>query len=60
MEKKTSNEWFYDLRIFENYVIFDPHGWNKKNFHYSFYVEEITREEFEERLFNSILKKATP
>ena len=50
--KKTSAEWIKET----NYKILDPDGWDRTNFEYSFYKEEITFEEFQKRLFMSTIK----
>lgn len=55
MEKKTSNEWWLDHTMFHYYRIADPDGWDRGNMHYSWYVEEITYDEFERRLNLSTL-----
>lgn len=47
--KKTSKEWA-DLILHEGEYILDPDGWDRKNFHHSYEVEEITLEEFRNRL----------
>ena len=50
---RTSQEW-YDL-IPKEYqlVIYDPDGWDRSNFDYSFNEELITKEEFQMRLSSS-------
>ena len=50
---KTSEEW-YSLDH-GKYVINDPDGWDRKNFHYSFYEEKITREEYMKRVLMSTI-----
>lgn len=47
--KKTSNEW-NKHRDYKDIVIFDPDGWDRGNFQYSFFEEKITKEEFDKRL----------
>lgn len=50
---KTSEEW-QKLCTME---VYDPDGWDRQgDFHYSWYEEKITREEFEHRLFQSTCK----
>ena len=55
MEKKTSKEWYklvpekYDLKIF------DPDGWDRSNYEYSFNEELITKKEFVNRVMNSTI-----
>lgn len=53
--KKISSEWIkeYDCEIF------DPDGWDRKNYKHSFYKEKITREEFEFRLLRSTIQGNT-
>ena len=51
-EFKTSKEW-YDTVSF-GIEIYDPKGWDKANFNYSFYEEKITSEEFTKRLDMSL------
>ena len=54
--KKTSDEWMKDEK---NLTVLDPDGWDRKNYEFSFYKELITKEEFNNRVFQStcILKK---
>jgi len=53
--KQTSNKWAEKA----DYIILDPDGWDRKNYEYSWYQEEITEEEFNKRLSKSslIMKK---
>ena len=53
---KPSAEWIKGC----NWEILDPDGWDRKNFHYSFYKEEITKEEFEKRLLASTVRFYNP
>jgi hypothetical protein len=46
---KTSAEWIKDTNVF----IYDPDGWDRKNFQFSFYEELISEEEFNNRLIRS-------
>lgn len=54
--KKTSAEW---LRIRNKVddetvtIIYEPDGWDRANYHYSFNVEKISKEEFNRRLSQS-------
>lgn len=50
--RKTSEEWnkLYNIKIL------DPDGWDRKNFHYSWYKEKITKEEFHNRLLRSTIE----
>ena len=34
-------------------MILDPDGWDRQNFHFSFYEENITKEEYDNRLMES-------
>jgi hypothetical protein len=55
--KKNSNDWYYEIYPEGNLVIYDPDGWDRTNYHYSFYEELITKEEFEKRLsYSTVLK----
>ena len=47
--KKTSEEWQKICKL----LIYDPDGWNRQNFDYSWKEEKITREEFEHRMYFS-------
>ena len=51
--KKTSDLWEKDCP----YIILDPDGWDRTNFKFSFYQEEITHSEFTTRLVLSTTKK---
>jgi hypothetical protein len=46
---KTSYEWVQELY----FDIRDPDGWDRENFHYSWYEEKITKEEFFKRAMKS-------
>lgn len=48
--KKTSNDWYWEIYPNSELTIYDPDGWDRKNYHYSFYEELITKEEFEKRV----------
>ena len=53
---KTSNDWWHDHEWFPKMRIQDPDGWDRGgDFHHSFYREEITLAEFENRLAASTL-----
>lgn len=61
-EKKSSNDWWHDHKLFPSERIKSPDGWDRENLHFSFYVEEITYEMFENRLAMSTMvprEKAT-
>lgn len=44
VECKTSIEWVKELN--DGVQIYDPDGWDRSNFTYSFMIEQITKEEF--------------
>lgn len=50
-EKKTSEEWQKEL--WKSIVVYDPDGWDRKNYDFSWHEEKITREEFDMRCANS-------
>lgn len=50
-EKRTSEEWYKEFR----YIILDPDGWDRKNFQFSWYEEEITYKEFIHRAMRSTI-----
>lgn len=50
--KQTSDLWTKEAK-YRGVVIFDPDGWNRRNFEYSFYEEEIDETEFQRRLSQS-------
>lgn len=45
---QTSQEWLKEL--YPEVTILDPDGWDRTNYEYSFYEEEITEGEFVKRL----------
>lgn len=49
--KKTSEQWCKELLSYT--TILDPDGWDRSNFHYSWFEERITQKEFNNRLMNS-------
>lgn len=53
VEVKTSEEWYKELG--KDYIIYDPDGWDRRNYDYSFKQEEITKEEYQNRLMLSTL-----
>lgn len=56
-DKLTSDQWLAYINSKDKYhVIMIEHagGWNAHNFHYEWYVEKITREEFDKRLNGSV------
>ena len=52
-EKKVSSEWIMEV----GYEVLDPDGWDRSNFQYSWYEEEISYEEFQKRLINSTIRR---
>jgi hypothetical protein len=55
--KKNSNGWYLELYPEGDLIIYDPDGWDRSNYQYSFYEEEITKEEFNKRLaYSTVLK----
>lgn len=53
---KTSEEWQKECTT----IIIDPDGWDRKNFDFSWKVEEITKAEFEKRMVISTCHFAKP
>lgn len=53
MELKTSEQWSAIHKESTGQIVMDPDGWDRKNYDYSWHKEEITREEFMNRLSNS-------
>ena len=58
--KKTSAKWYEEINNFLKtknkefiFVIYDPDGWDRRNYEFSFNEEEITKEEFMKRTFSS-------
>jgi len=54
-EKKTSKKWCKKLDIMLSCIL-DPDGWDRTDFDYSFYKEQITKEEFIDRLSASTVR----
>lgn len=48
--KKTSQEWQLEH---PNPTVYDPDGWDRTNFQYSWYEELITYDEYQKRLMSS-------
>ena len=48
--RKTSEEW---QKLYPDIIVYDPDGWDRKNWEYSWHVELITKEEYDKRVFNS-------
>jgi hypothetical protein len=51
--KKNSVEWYNELYPNGEMTIIDPDGWDRRNFHYSYYEELITSIEFIGRMMTS-------
>ncbi len=51
--KKTSEQWQLEN---PDPKILDPDGWNRRDFQFSWYEEEITFEEYSKRLFSSTVQ----
>jgi len=51
MEIKTSEEWQKTSDV----LVYDPDGWDRKNFQYSWHEELITKQEFENRVIRSTI-----
>ena len=55
-EKKTSQQWYEMIPAKYKLIIYDPDGWDRINYDYSFNEELITKEEFKRRLsFSTVL-----
>lgn len=56
-ELKTSEEWtdMVKKKLGVLFFICDPDGWDRINFHHSFNVEKISKEEYKNRLVMSTL-----
>ena len=48
--KRTSKDW---QEIIPEPLVLDPDGWDRQNFQYSWYEEQITRKEYFNRLSSS-------
>ena len=52
--EKTSKEWYEELKKEKpEFVIYDPDGWDRTNYNYSFNLEHITSLEFNNRVLFS-------
>jgi hypothetical protein len=49
---KTSEKWA-NILLTSGEKILDPDGWDRENFHFSFFEEMISEEEFKNRLMFS-------
>ena len=54
---KTSEEW---QKLHPDLKIYDPDGWDRMNFKYSWYEEKITYKEYEQRLIASTIMPGEP
>jgi len=52
-ELKTSQEWYDMIPKELGFMIYDPDGWDRTNYQYSFHEELISKEEFKKRLMHS-------
>lgn len=52
MKIKTSEKWA-NILLKNGEVILDPDGWDRQNFHFSFFEEMISEEEFRRRMMFS-------
>lgn len=50
---KTSQEWYDEIPKELRFVIYDPDGWDRTNYQYSFHEEKITKQEFMKRMASS-------
>lgn len=55
---KSSKEWYDEVYPMNEegkraLIIYDPDGWDRSNWEYSFEKEKITREEFDDRVMHS-------
>lgn len=48
--RKTSEEW---QKLYPDIIVYDPDGWDRINWQYSWHTELITKEEYDKRVFNS-------
>lgn len=53
-QKKTSEEWFSELSAPKGLCIISPDGWDREHFDQSWFFEKITKDEYMDRLFNSV------
>lgn len=51
--KKSSKDWYAEIPSELGFVIYDPDGWDRSNYEFSFNQELITKEEFVKRVFES-------
>jgi len=49
----TSEEW---QKILDNdFIVYDPDGWDRNNFQYSWFEEKISLEEYRQRVLKSTI-----
>lgn len=49
----TSEEW---QKILDNdFIVYDPDGWDRNNFQYSWFQEKISLEEYKQRVLKSTI-----
>lgn len=48
--KRTSQEW---QDLFPEIIVYDPDGWDRKNYQFSWFEELITEDEYNRRLIMS-------
>lgn len=53
MEKKTSAEWNEIINKPRGIIVWDPDGWDRSNYQYSWFEEPITEHEFNLRMMKS-------
>jgi len=53
---KTSKEW---QELYPEPKVLDPDGWNRNNYYYSWFEEEISLEEYNKRLMGSTCMYST-
>ena len=57
MKFRTSEKWA-NLLLRNGEVILDPDGWDREDFHFSFFEEMINEEEFKRRMMFSTVALA--
>ena len=53
MNLKTSEQWSVIHKSLTGQIVIDPDGWDRKNYEYSWHKEEISYDEFMNRLEKS-------
>lgn len=59
MKLKTSEKWA-NILLSPGELILDPDGWDRQNFHFSFFEELIDEEEFKNRMMFSTVILVPP